>query len=65
VTDSDVPQVPFFDNNERVLSFHGPLIYEGKTLKTEFRQNEYAYFIHYAGWNKRFDNSLQFKMLVI
>ncbi|XP_021966586.1 mortality factor 4-like protein 1 [Folsomia candida] len=57
MSDSDPPPPPFFENNERVLCFHGPLVYEGKTLKTEYRQpiKEYAYLIHYAGWNKSWD----------
>jgi len=48
---------PLFENNERVLCFHGPLIYEGKILKTEFKaeKNEFSYFVHYAGWNKSWD----------
>jgi len=48
---------PLFANNERVLCFHGPLIYEGKTLKTELdaAKDEFKYFIHYAGWNKKWD----------
>jgi len=51
------PPSPKFCDSERVLCFHGPLIYEGKVLKFEFRENEkeWAYWIHYAGWSKNWD----------
>ncbi|ODN03725.1 Mortality factor 4-like protein 1 [Orchesella cincta] len=51
------PTPPKFADNERVLCFHGPLIYEGKVLKKEFRENEkeHAYWVHYAGWSKNWD----------
>ncbi|CAL8086630.1 unnamed protein product [Orchesella dallaii] len=51
------PTPPKFVDNERVLCFHGPLIYEGKVLKKEFRDNEkeHAYWVHYAGWSKNWD----------
>ncbi|KAJ8687084.1 hypothetical protein QAD02_022878 [Eretmocerus hayati] len=46
-----------FSDGERVLCFHGPLIYEAKCLKSSFskedKQNKY--YIHYAGWNKNWD----------
>jgi hypothetical protein len=48
---------PKYEVGERVLCFHGPLIYEGKPLKIEFRDqaNQFAYLIHSAGWNKRYE----------
>ena len=39
---------------EKVLCFHGPLIYEAKCLKQQsVKEKGIKYFIHYAGWNKR------------
>ncbi|XP_051117476.1 protein MRG1 isoform X2 [Andrographis paniculata] len=44
-----------YTEGERVLAFHGPRIYEAKVQKTEFRKNEWRYFLHYLGWNKNWD----------
>lgn len=39
---------------EKVLCFHGPLIYEAKALKYQImKDKQVKYFIHYAGWNKK------------
>lgn len=40
---------------EKVLCFHGPLIYEAKALKwqAQGKDKQIKYFIHYAGWNKK------------
>lgn len=39
---------------EKVLCFHGPLIYEAKALKSVVsKEKQVKYFIHYAGWNKK------------
>lgn len=39
---------------EKVLCFHGPLIYEAKCLKSSITKDKHVrYFIHYAGWNKK------------
>lgn len=39
---------------EKVLCFHGPLIYEAKALKSQVtKDKQVKYFIHYAGWNKK------------
>ncbi|XP_024936700.1 mortality factor 4-like protein 1 isoform X2 [Cephus cinctus] len=41
---------------EKVLCFHGPLIYEAKCLKSSVtREKQIKYLIHYAGWNKNWD----------
>ncbi|MCL4128242.1 UNVERIFIED_CONTAM: hypothetical protein GTU68_019320, partial [Idotea baltica] len=40
---------------EKVLCFHGPLIYEAKCLKVQNKDKQVKYFIHYAGWNKNWD----------
>lgn len=45
-----------FNEGERVLCFHGPLIYEAKCLKsTVTKDKQIKYLIHYAGWNKNWD----------
>ncbi|KAK3097422.1 hypothetical protein FSP39_009541 [Pinctada imbricata] len=40
---------------EKVLCFHGPLLYEAKCVKAEMRDKAVHYFIHYNGWNKNWD----------
>lgn len=44
----------FFFLGEKVLCFHGPLIYEAKCLEAEMKDKQIRYYIHYAGWNKRY-----------
>ncbi|XP_063913013.1 mortality factor 4-like protein 1 [Zophobas morio] len=45
-----------FAEGEKVLCFHGPLIYEAKCLKSTItKDKQIKYFIHYAGWNKNWD----------
>lgn len=40
---------------EKVLCFHGPLIYEAKALRHQVtKDKQVKYFIHYAGWNKKY-----------
>lgn len=46
---------PRFIDGEKVLCFHGPLIYEAKCLKSQIRDKQMKYFIHYNGWNKNWD----------
>lgn len=39
---------------EKVLCFHGPLIYEAKALKSQLNKDKTVkYLIHYAGWSKK------------
>ncbi|KAF5907612.1 E3 SUMO-protein ligase PIAS1-like isoform X5, partial [Clarias magur] len=40
---------------ERVLCFHGPLLYEAKCVKISIKDKQVKYFIHYSGWNKNWD----------
>ncbi|KAJ2949620.1 hypothetical protein O0L34_g15543 [Tuta absoluta] len=50
------PPKPKFAEGEKVLCFHGPLIYEAKCLKSSVTKDKHVrYFIHYAGWNKNWD----------
>ncbi|XP_037948598.1 nuA4 complex subunit EAF3 homolog [Teleopsis dalmanni] len=45
-----------FAEGEKVLCFHGPLIYEAKALKCSVNKDkQIKYYIHYAGWNKNWD----------
>ncbi|KIP01536.1 hypothetical protein PHLGIDRAFT_32514 [Phlebiopsis gigantea 11061_1 CR5-6] len=52
-----------FGVNERVLCYHGPLVYEAKVLKTEHwdesntKNGEVGphYFVHYKGWKQTWD----------
>ncbi|XP_078684157.1 mortality factor 4-like protein 1 isoform X3 [Branchiostoma floridae x Branchiostoma belcheri] len=47
--------------DEKVLCFHGPLLYEAKVLevqhpsKGQAKDKQVRYFIHYSGWNKNWD----------
>ncbi|NXQ89850.1 MO4L1 protein, partial [Nyctibius grandis] len=42
-----------FLSGERVLCFHGPLLYEAKCVKVAIKDKQVKYFIHYSGWNKK------------
>uniref|UniRef100_A0A336JXP7 Mortality factor 4-like protein 1 n=1 Tax=Culicoides sonorensis TaxID=179676 RepID=A0A336JXP7_CULSO len=45
-----------FTEGEKVLCFHGPIIYEAKALKAQItKDKQVKYLIHYAGWNKNWD----------
>jgi hypothetical protein len=48
-------ECPRFAENERILCFHGPLIYEAKIQKVESKKKETRYLVHYHGWNKNWD----------
>lgn len=51
---------PTFTPNERVLCYHGPLIYEAKVLKAETWDESTSmtgiygphFFVHYKGWKQ-------------
>ncbi|NXL84719.1 MO4L1 protein, partial [Alectura lathami] len=49
---------------ERVLCFHGPLLYEAKCVKVAIKDKQVRYFIHYSGWNKNKLWQLQGVLLV-
>ncbi|XP_038072919.1 mortality factor 4-like protein 1 isoform X2 [Patiria miniata] len=44
-----------FAEGERVLCFHGPLLYEAKCVKSVVKDKTIKYYIHYNGWNKNWD----------
>ncbi|KFW65325.1 Mortality factor 4-like 1, partial [Pygoscelis adeliae] len=46
-----------FLSGERVLCFHGPLLYEAKCVKVAIKDKQVKYFIHYSGWNKNSSDS--------
>ncbi|GIY47915.1 mortality factor 4-like protein 1 [Caerostris darwini] len=46
---------PKFVIGEKVLCFHGPLLYEAKCLQSQVKERYVEYFVHYNGWNKNWD----------
>jgi len=54
------PAPPTHDINDKVLCFHGPLLYEAKVLqiKTEDASKPPTYKVHYKGWKSRFNHFL-------
>ncbi|CAH9108657.1 unnamed protein product [Cuscuta epithymum] len=60
-TDSDnspgvrISNSSLYSEGEKVLAYHGPRIYKAKVQKSEHRENEWRYFVHYLGWNKNWD----------
>lgn len=44
-----------FKEGQKVLCFHGPLIYEAKIMQVETKDGISRFFIHYHGWNKNWD----------
>jgi mortality factor 4-like protein 1 len=46
-----------YDVQERVLCFHGPMLYEAKVLeirKAEDKKDPPEYKVHYKGWKNTF-----------
>ncbi|XP_051846994.1 mortality factor 4-like protein 1 [Antechinus flavipes] len=46
---------PCFQEGERVLCFHGPLLYEARCVRVAAEERAPIYLIHYMGWNKKWD----------
>ncbi|XP_065191132.1 mortality factor 4-like protein 1 [Sycon ciliatum] len=44
-----------FSDGEKVLCFHGPMIYEAKCIRGQVKDKAMQYMIHYNGWNKSWD----------
>ncbi|VDK37676.1 unnamed protein product [Taenia asiatica] len=44
-----------YEAGEKVLCFHGPLLYQAKILDVKVEGEGYQYFVHYQGWNKNWD----------
>uniref|UniRef100_A0A0E0GWY4 Uncharacterized protein n=1 Tax=Oryza nivara TaxID=4536 RepID=A0A0E0GWY4_ORYNI len=47
--DKDDKTSPSFKEGERVLAYHGPLLYEAKVQKSENKEDEWRYHVHYLG----------------
>lgn len=45
----------FSPSGEKVLCFHGPLLYEAKAIKFQVQEKAVRYYVHYQGWNKSWD----------
>ncbi|KAH9518388.1 Mortality factor 4-like protein 1 [Bulinus truncatus] len=50
---------PKFQEGEKVLCYHGPLLYEAKCMRMEVKDGKVQYLIHYNGWNKNWDEWVQ------
>ncbi|KAL8608831.1 hypothetical protein ACOMHN_034776 [Nucella lapillus] len=50
-----MPPKTKFHEGEKVLCFHGPLLYEAKCVKVDMKDKQTRYYIHYNGWNKNWD----------
>ncbi|UYV83580.1 MORF4L1 [Cordylochernes scorpioides] len=44
-----------FKENEKVLCYRGPLLYEARCTKFQIKDKKPTYLIHYSGWNKNKD----------
>ncbi|EPB90385.1 hypothetical protein HMPREF1544_02751 [Mucor circinelloides 1006PhL] len=59
VDSSEIERNFSYQDNERVLCFHGPLIYEAKILEKNWMEEPEAtgphYYVHYKGWKKSWD----------
>ncbi|CDH54070.1 mrg-domain-containing protein [Lichtheimia corymbifera JMRC:FSU:9682] len=44
-----------YEKDERVLCYHGPLLYEAKIVRVESKDDRPMYFVHYKGWKQTWD----------
>ncbi|KAI7882510.1 MRG-domain-containing protein [Lichtheimia hyalospora FSU 10163] len=44
-----------YEKDEKVLCYHGPLIYEAKIVRVESKDDRPMYFVHYKGWKQTWD----------
>ena len=42
-------------DGEKVLCYHGPLLYEAKVNKVQYKDKVPQYLVHYSGWSKSWD----------
>jgi len=59
-----------FQVNEKVLCYHGSLIYEAKLLKKRLpastgKHQDQEFFVHYRGWNKNKDEWVSQELLMV
>lgn len=47
-------EAPMFAVNEKVLCYHGPLLYEAKIIQVG-TDDEKKYKVHYKGWKQTWD----------
>lgn len=52
---TDPHLIPKYEAGEKLLCFHGPLLYEAKCLDVKVKDGAVMYFVHYQGWNKNWD----------
>ncbi|KAF9017998.1 MRG-domain-containing protein [Hymenopellis radicata] len=48
-------EMPIFATNEKVLCYHGPLIYEAKIIQVRTENGRQQYLVHYKGWKQTWD----------
>eukprot|EP00271_Cylindrocystis_brebissonii_P014260 TRINITY_DN35561_c0_g1_i1.p1 TRINITY_DN35561_c0_g1~~TRINITY_DN35561_c0_g1_i1.p1 ORF type:complete len:349 (+),score=105.51 TRINITY_DN35561_c0_g1_i1:468-1514(+) len=46
---------PIYEDGEKVLAYHGQLIYQAKVIGVEKREEGWRYELHYQGWSKKWD----------
>lgn len=51
----DSKQSDRFVDGEKVLCYHGPLLYEAKVNKVQYKEKVPQYLVHYSGWSKSWD----------
>lgn len=49
--------VPEFEKEEKVLCYHGPIMYDAKVvdvrqLDPKDKKSDWEYYVHYQGWKK-------------
>ncbi|KAL5559102.1 hypothetical protein UlMin_035313 [Ulmus minor] len=49
------PDSSSFSEGEMVLAYHNTLIYPAKVIKIDGQADEWRYYVHYPGWNKKWD----------
>jgi mortality factor 4-like protein 1 len=46
---------PAFVPGDKVLAYHGPLLYVAKIMDVDLESEQPRYFIHYEGWKRKWD----------
>lgn len=55
---------PEYSADELVLAYHGDDLYSAKVLKVEQFDGSWQYFVHYIGWNKKWDEWVDSRRIV-
>ncbi|XP_064400134.1 mortality factor 4-like protein 1 [Halichondria panicea] len=53
--DFKMPPKYKFAEGEKVLCYHGPMLYEAKVTKVQVKDKVPQFLVHYSGWNKTWD----------